>query len=327
LIGDDVDAIVGEFRDKVPLIHVNAPGFSGNSFHGYELFFEALADQLLTPKRKRKKLVNIFGIVPFQHLFWKGELKTIKQILKDIGVEANVIFTEFDTLETLEKIPAAAYNLVLSPWVGHRAAKKLEEKFGTPFVSFPGPPVGPIQTTKFLRKVADLLDLPTKKVEDYIFKQERESYDLLEFGADAIIVYDPNSYFAVAADTNTAINITKYLTDEISALPEVIIITDDPPVEFRDQIIKEFESKEISFSPEIIFEKDTYKIQKHLENRSFSTLFASSIESAFANKLNKLHLTVTFPSYNRLVLGDNYVGYFGGTHFIENAKSIKLGPL
>ncbi len=39
LIGDDVDAVVNEFRDKAPIIHVNAPGFKGNSFEGYELFF------------------------------------------------------------------------------------------------------------------------------------------------------------------------------------------------------------------------------------------------------------------------------------------------
>jgi nitrogenase molybdenum-iron protein beta chain len=327
LIGDDVDAVTEEFRDQAPIIHVNAPGFNGNSFEGYELFFESLIDQLLTSKKKKKNLVNIFGIVPFQHIFWKGELKSIKDLLKAIGVEANMIFTEFDTLDSLQKIPEAEYNLVFSPWVGHRTVKKLEEKFKTPFISFPGVPIGPIQTSRFLRKVKDKLNLEGKNVEDFIAEEERRVYQLMEYGADSIIVVNPNSYFAVVADTNTAISITKFLTDEISLLPEIIQITDEPPIELRESIVKEFQSKEISYTPEVIFEKDSYRIKKNLENRSFTVLFGSSIESTVAEGFRALHLTITFPSYNRLVLGDNYVGYDGGAHFVENSRSIKLGPI
>ena len=327
LIGDDVEAVISEFRDQVPLIHVNAPGFSGNSFDGYELFFEALADQLLTPKPKQKKLVNILGVIPFQHIFWKGDLKAIQDLLEKIGVEANILFTEFETLEKIDKIPAAEYNIVLSPWNGHRAAKKLEEKFGTPFVSFPGVPVGPKQTTEFLRTVGEKLSIPSETVEGLIKKEERRIYRLLEYPGDNLLIAMPHAYFAVVADTNTAVSVTKFLTNEIGLLPDIIQITDNPPEEYREKIIQEItDYEDVTYTPDVIFEVDSYKIKKNLEGRPYMILFGSSLESHLNGDF-KLHLTVTFPSYNRLVLGDSYAGYDGGPRLVEDAKSISIGPL
>lgn len=327
LIGDDVNAVVEEFKDKAPVLHVNAPGFSGNSFDGYGLFWDVIINQYLTPKRKRKKLVNIFGIAPFQHIFWKGELQAIKKLLADIGIEANVIFNENKPLESLDKIPQAAYNIVLSPWLGHDVAKKLEEKFETPFLTFPGPPVGPKQTSHFLREVGKKLKVPYKKVKSYIEREEDRIYRLIEYAADNVIVYNPNSYFAMVADSNTAVSISKFITDELSYLPEIIIITDEPPEEFRADIIKAVQSESISYKPEVLFEKDSWKIKKILEGRPITTLFGSSIESKVANDIFALYFSLTYPAYNRLALGENFVGYDGGAHFLESARSVNLGPL
>jgi nitrogenase molybdenum-iron protein beta chain len=328
LIGDDVDAIVEEFRDKAPIIHVNAPGFSGNSYHGYELFFEALADQLLTAKPKQKRLVNILGIVPFQHIFWKGDLAIVKDLLKNIGVEANILFTEFDVLEKIDKIPAAEYNIVLSPWVGHRAAKKLEEKFKTPFISFSGVPIGPKQTSEFLREIKKALKLRSKKVEEYIAEEERKVYRLMEYAGDNLLFDIPHAYFAIVADSNIAINLTKFLINEVGHLPDIIQITDNPPEEYKEHILQELiNNKEIRFTPDVIFEADSYEIKENLKDRPFMILYGSSLEAPLTESFDSIQLTITFPSYNRLVLRDSYAGYFGGTHLVENVRSIKLGPL
>ncbi|HEX9062216.1 MAG TPA: nitrogenase component 1, partial [Clostridia bacterium] len=78
LIGDDVNSVVSDFKDEVKIIHVNTAGFSGNSFKGYEAYFDAVIEQLLVNKPKVPKTVSILGVVPTQHLFWKGDLYTIK---------------------------------------------------------------------------------------------------------------------------------------------------------------------------------------------------------------------------------------------------------
>ena len=329
LIGDDVDAVVGEFRDKVPIVHVKAPGFSGNSYEGYELFLEAVVDQLLTEKPKQKKLVNILGIVPYNHVFWKGELTTVKKLLADIGIEANVIFTEPNGLESIDKIPSAEYNIVLSPWNGHRAAKKLEDKFGIPFISFPGVPIGPKQTGEFLRTVAEKLDVPSDEVEEYIKGEEKWAYRYLEYPGDAIILVRPHSYFAVAADSNTAVSITKFLTNEIGYLPDIIQITDNPPVEYREKIVQEIKDNiDTVVIPDIVFEADTYKIRKNLEDRPFLFLLSSSLEAPTAMEdFAALHISTAFPIYNKSILVHNYAGYEGGLRLVEDVVGTFVGPL
>ena len=329
LIGDDVDAIVGEFRDKVPIVHVKAPGFSGNSYEGYELFLEAVVDQLLTEKPKQKKLVNILGVVPYNHVFWKGELTTVKKLLSDIGIEANVIFTEPNGLESIDKIPAAEYNIVLSPWNGHRAAKKLEDKFGIPFISFPGVPIGAKQTGEFLRTVAEKLNVHSDDVEEYIKREEKWSYRYLEYPGDAIILVRPHSYFAVAADSNTAVSITKFLTNEIGYLPDIIQITDNPPVEHREKIVQEIKDNiDTVVIPDIVFEADTYKIRKNLEDRPFLFLFSSSLEAPTAMEdFAALHISAAFPIYNKSILVHNYAGYEGGLRLVEDVVGTFVGPL
>lgn len=329
LIGDDVDAIVGEFRDKVPIVHVNAPGFNGNSYEGYDLFFEAIINQLLTEKPLQKKLVNIFGVVPYNHVFWKGELTTVKKLLGSIGIEANIIFTEEEGLSNIERIPSAEYNIILSPWNGHKPVKKLEEKFGTPFITFPGVPIGAKQTGEFLRTVGEKLGVNSEEVEKVIAKEESWTYRYLEYPGDAIILVRPNSYFAVAADSNTAISITKFLTNEIGYLPDIVEITDNPPEEYHEKIRQEIlDNIDTVVKPEIIFETDTYHIRKNLEDRPFQFLFSSSLEAPTAMEdFGALHITTSFPVFNKAVLVHNYAGYDGGLRLVEDVVGTFVGPL
>lgn len=329
LIGDDVDAIVNEFRDKAPIVHVNAPGFNGNSYEGYELLFEAIIDQLLTEKPVEKKLVNIFGVVPYNHVFWKGELHTVKKLLESIGIEANIIFADESGLSNIERIPAAEYNIVVSPWNGHRVVKKLEEKFKTPFITFPGVPIGAKQTGEFLRTVGEKLRVSSEEIEEVIAREEKWTYRYMEYPGDAIILVRPNSYFAVAADSNTAVSITKFLTNEIGYLPDIVEITDNPPEEYREKIASAIlDNLDTVVKPKIIFETDTYHIRKNLEGRPFQFLFSSSLEAPTAMEdFGALHITTSFPVFNKSILVHNYAGYAGGLRLVEDVVSSFVGPL
>ena len=329
LIGDDVEAVIREFEEKAPIIYINAPGFTGNSYEGYELFFEALIDQILIPLPQEKGLVNIWGVVPYQHIFWKGELDVVKKLLENIGLEVNIIFTEPEGFEKLKAIPAAEYNVVLSTWPGHRAVKKLEEKFGTPFITFPCVPVGPKQTSEFLRVVGEKLEVPKEVVEEFIAKEELRTYRFIEYSGDMLLIVYTHAYFAVVADSNTAISITNFLVNEIGLLPDIVQLTDNPPEEYREDIIKALtENLESITLPEIVFEPDSYEAREKLRNRPFQLLFASSLESPTAlSELEALSVTVGFPAYDRVVLDDSYAGYHGGLRLIEDYMNNFAGPL
>ena len=331
LIGDDVDQVVDEFRDQAAIIHVNAPGFKANSPEGYNLFWDAIIDQLLPDEtfETEEKTVNIFGVVPYNHVYWKGDLLTIKILLESIGIKTNIIFTEKNGLDHIKKIPQAEYNIVVNPWLGVRAVEKLEEKYGTPFIKFPNVPVGAKQTAEFLRIVGEKLSIPSETVENYIAEKEDWYYRLMEYPGDAIILVRPNSFYAVAAESSYAIAFTKFLANELGYLPDIIQITDNPPLEVREEIIREIrENLDTVVQPDIIFEADTYKIRKNLENRPFLFLFSSSIEAPTSiEDYNALHIPISYLIYNRSVLAKHYSGYDGGLTVVEDVVSGFVGPL
>ena len=169
--------------------------------------------------------VNIFGVVPYNHVYWKGDLLTIKTLLESIGIKANIIFTEKNGLDRIKKIPQAEYNIVVNPWLGVRAVEKLEEKYGTPFIKFPNVPVGAKQTAEFLRIVGEKLSIPRETVENYIAEKEDWYYRLMEYPGDAIILVRPNSFYAVAAESSYAIAFTKFLAYSIISSTLLIFLS------------------------------------------------------------------------------------------------------
>jgi Nitrogenase molybdenum-iron protein, alpha and beta chains len=254
---------------------------------GYNLFWDAIIDQLL-PEEKgtvKEKTVNIFGIVPYNHVYWKGDLLTIKTLLESIGIKTNIIFSEKNGLEHINKIPNAEYNIVVNPWLGVRAVEKLEEKYGTPFIKYPNVPVGAKQTGEFLRLVGEKLNIPNETVEEFITKKEDWNYRLMEYPGDAIILVRPNSFYAVAAESSYAIGFTKFLANELGYLPDIIQITDNPPVEVREEILSEIKKYlDTVVEPDVIFEADTYKIRKNLEDRPFLFLVFQFNRSSHINR-------------------------------------------
>ena len=86
LIGDDVSGILREFEDK-SIIYAETAGFRGSSYIGYEILLDAFIDQIVKEKPKEEKLVNIFGIIPSQDVFWEGNLAEIERILNLVGLD------------------------------------------------------------------------------------------------------------------------------------------------------------------------------------------------------------------------------------------------
>lgn len=330
LIGDDVDSVVENYQDDHPIIHVNAPGFKAHSLEGHNLFWDAIIDSdLLEEQPIEKSTVNIFGVVPYNHVFWKGDLYEIKKLFASIGVKANVIFGDGDGLQNIKDIPKAEYNIVLNPWVGVRAAEKLKEKFGTPFLTFPGIPVGAKQTSSLLYRVAEKLSLDETVVDNFITEKEEWFYRFAEYPGDALILCRPNQYFAVVADSAYAISYTKFLTNEIGYLPDIVQITDNPPIEVRQKIVDEINnSLESTIKPDIVFEADTYRIRNNLNNRPFAFLLSSSLEQPTAlEEWGACHVSASFPIYGNAVLVNHYGGYYGGLTLLEDLVSTFVGPL
>lgn len=329
LIGDDVAAVVREFQDQIPIIHVNTSGFAGTAYNGYEHYLQAVIGQLLKgPLPKQEKLVNIFGIVPNQHVFWKGDLLAIKDLLEKIGVEVNLILTEFDGIGALRKIPAAALNLVLNPWVGVKIAQELEEKFGTPYEHFSYLPVGPKESSRLLRIVGQRLGIDSDLVEKVIAREERKAYRYTEYMSEPFMISSPHAFYAVVADSRTAVEFTKYATNELGWLPELVIVTDNPPEEFHDHIRRLLtENLEGVLVPKVIFQTDSYIIRETLRQYTLQVILASSLEKYLSEEFEAHYLSIAYPAYDKVIVQRSYGGYSGGLNFMEDLSFGFGGPL
>lgn len=334
LIGDDVDAVVREFQDQVPVIHVRTSGFAGTSYLGYEAYFDAVIDQFLSRDEyqhqpKVKKRVNILGIVPNQHISWKGDLVNIKELLAKIGVEANTIFLDFNGLESLENIPTAELNLVLNPWVGIKTAQKLEEVYGTPYELFGAAPLGPRDSSEFLRKVGKKLGVRKAKVEAVVAEEERSVYRFTEYLAEAFMISLPHAYYAVVADSRTAVEFVRYGANELGWNPEIVFVTDNPPEEYREAVNAALtQNLEGVVIPEVVFEIDSHKIRQELSKHTLQVLLASSLEKYIAEEeLSAVQLSVAYPTYDRVIVDRSYAGYRGGIAFYEDLSHKFAGPM
>lgn len=330
MIGDDVYSVVKEFNhDSPPILYVNTPGYGSNSFNGYELLLEAIIDQLLVkPSKKEKGLVNIFGIVPHQDMFWRGNLREIKRVLEKLGLKANVLFGDFEGLAALKRLSAAELTVVVSPWVGVGAAKLLEERFGVPYLFYPYLPVGPAETSRFVFKIGEQLKIPKDKLNKVVADEEREAYQCLDSGGDLTTMLAPSIPIVIAADSSYSVGITKFLANEAGFTPTRVIVTDNPPQEVKEAIKKEFENLACGLKPDVVFEVDSYKIRETLKKSYFRLILSSSMDKYVVDDLKVgQHLSISYPTRDRMIIDRSYAGYRGGSTLIEDIISKFILPM
>ena len=318
IIGDDVNVVAQEFRDQGhPVYAIDVPGFAGDSNLGYETVWNAFIDQIIEEDvPKDEKLVNIFGIIPYHDPFWSGNLEEISRILKKLGLKVNTFFTEHQGIENVKKSSAAALNIVINPWLFKGPAEKFEEKFGTPWIRYPGLPIGATDTTRFVRQVAEALNLDSELVEKVIAEEEDYVYSYLEQSIGALSW----KRFAVVGDAASAVGFTRYLANDFGFTPRLTIVSEmiyRP--EDKERIEKEITDLEYAKPPRVVFAADQYDInQALLEDDELTLIVGSSNDKEIGWQKEIQCISATFPITDRLVFNRAYAGYRGSLTVIED---------
>lgn len=332
IVGDDVAQVVGEFQSRgLPVIHAETGGFKGTSYQGHELVAKAIIDQLLEPAPIIDGLVNVWSVVPYQDPFWSGNLEAIRGLLAGIGLIPNMLFG-FGSggLDAWRKIPAAQFNLLISPWIGLDTVQQLQKQFGTPFLHYPVLPIGASETSRFLMTVGRFAGLEEVAVKAFTDVQEASFYHYLERAADFFLEFRfdlPGRFFNVG-DSLYALGISRFLVNDLGLLPGKQIVTDDPPAEHRDRIASEFANLAPNVSAGIIFTPDGGAVMREL--RAYHHLhqpliIGSSWDKDIAAELGGYHLSIGLPVRDRLILDRSYAGYRGGLRLAEDIYTAILG--
>lgn len=319
IFGDDIVSVTEEFQDKGYSVYpIETPGFVGDSNLGYETVWTTMINQVIEEDvPKDDKLVNIFGIIPYHDPFWSGVLEEIDRILSALGLKVNTFFTKHQGIETIRKCSGAALNIIINPWLFKGPAKKMEQKFGIPSIRVPGLFVGATDTTKFVRQVAEAMHLDQEIVDKVIAAEEEYVYDYL---AQSVGVVSWKR-FAVVADANNAVGITRYLANDFSFTP-VLVIVSEPLFrqEDKDRIVAQIEDLEYAKPPKVIFASDQYEINQALreEEEEITLLIGSSNEREVALEKDIQFILAAFPMNERLVFNRTYAGYRGSLTFTED---------
>ncbi len=319
IIGDDIDSVVKSFRDKGRSVYaIETPGFAGDSNLGYEVVWNTFIDQVIEPATERDdRLVNIFGIIPYHDPFWAGTFEEIDRILSKLGLRVNTFFLKGQGMDDIRKSSNAALNIIMNPWLFKGPAKKFEEKFGVPSIRFPGLPVGATDTTEFVRQVAQALKLDGTLVDKVIREEEDYVYHYL---AQSIGVVSWKR-FAVVADANTAVGLTRYLANDFSFTPVLVVVSE--PVfrpEDKERIIARISDLEYAVPPRIVFATDQFEINEAIRNEEneITLILGSSNDREVALEKDIQFILAAFPMNERLVFNRTYTGYRGGLTFTED---------
>jgi nitrogenase molybdenum-iron protein beta chain len=335
IVGDDVGSVVREFQKKgVPIVYAETGGFKGDAYKGHELVLKAIINQYLKPSDKTiKGLVNVFASAPNNNPFWEGDLNEIKSLLKSIGLKANILFGyNSGGIDAINAIPNAEFNLVLSPWLGLKAAKLLKEKFGIPYLHYPVLPVGGTETSKFLKTIGEFAKLPSEEVAKVVEEKEKEYFHYLVRSAEFLVQsrYGLPKKFFIIDDSAYALGIGKFLVNDLGLLPSHQFITEDVPEEYREKIIKYFKDFPLGISADISFIQDGGIINEEIIKYDVNTtplVLGSSWDVDIAEELKGIHLSIGLPIADRLILNHTYIGYRGGLSLVEDIYSKLLSLL
>jgi nitrogenase molybdenum-iron protein beta chain len=336
IIGDDIHSVIREFQAKdVNIIGAETGGFKGDGYKGYDLVLQAIITNFIEKKSEKiNSKVNLWGIVPGQDAFWRGNLNNLRSLLLKLGLEVNSFFSDSDTLERVKNAGDAALNIIVSEFYGIDAAKSFEDVHGVPYITFPLP-IGPSATEEFLGRVSEALDI-NKDVTDKVIESENTLYyKYVDRIADTYNDQDFQRYAVVVGDGNYSLAIARFLADDLGWMPELTVITDVFEEEQQDKINKYLDHFNSGYKTKVVYETDASEIQYHLSRHwpqssgqkfydAFSPAFVigSHLERQLAINIGAAHLTVSYPVGNRVVLTRGYAGYSGGLNLIEDIFSV-----
>ena len=332
IVGDDIANVSRSFSDAdKPVIYTETAGFKGTNLEGHEWIIDAIVEQYLVPRGKREKvkgLVNIWGPIPSYDPFWVGNIRELEALVAELGLMPNIIFGEYRGIENINRVPAAEFNLLVSPWVGLKNVQLLEKSFATPYLHYPTIPIGAYETSKFLRTVGEYAGVDPERIESIIERHEKEYYYHIERTSDVFLENRTMSRrFSIVSNAADALSISSFLVNDFGLVPDKQYITDATPQEHQEKVAGLFKQFQYGIEAEVMFSTDGYEIHEDIRNNDYfgpPLIIGSIFEKKLADELNGNFLAVSVPIKERLILSSSYVGYHGGLKLLEDIYTFVL---
>ncbi|NTW57458.1 MAG: oxalate:formate antiporter [Chlorobiaceae bacterium] len=327
MVGDDIPAMAKEGREQsFPVIYANTPGFRGDVHHGYQLALKALVEQLPglegEKRSKKERRVNVFGILPGQDPFWRGNLEELGRLLEGIGLEVNLLPGEELGVEAWRRVPEASLNIAVSAW-GEPAAKLLDERYGTPSLFLEALPVGHA-AGNLLRSLAELFRLDAEKSDRFIAAEDTRLRRRLAELSDLYFQAGLQQSFALVGESAAVAGIAEFLTGTLGLLPGLLAVTDPLPEDTSETLMQSLSGYQDEFGAQVVFSEDSARIADAIIESKAGIVLGSEFERPAAEELDAVFLPVSFPLGRKVVIERGYAGYRGASAFLEDLFSARL---
>lgn len=317
IIGEDMEAVCRMLQPsiKARLVPIQAGGFRGNSYDGIRLGLDAVFPLIKPSYIKIKNSVNLIIPQVNQNPTWWADLKWVKDVLTEMGIYIQAVFTHETTLEEIEAAGMAGANLLLGYEGGDRFIKEMEEKHNIPLILSDIPlPLGLTNTGRWLRALGRHFNRQ-EEAENLIAREEKRVVDILRKRALMMIPRYRNCKVALSADTTIGVGMVRMLFEELEMIPELLIFKNCSPLAQR---ILEEELADMNFSTKVVLNADGYRIKKALEDTGADMVIGSSWEKYIGEELGiKVQVDAFEPTNREIYLNESYFGYEGMLYFLQ----------
>ncbi|WP_286904803.1 Fe-only nitrogenase subunit beta [Clostridium sp. UBA1652] len=337
VIGDDIDGVIrklnnGLLKEKyagreVHLIPVHTPSFKGSQVSGYDVAVEAFVKHFAKKGEKSEKINLITGWVN------PGDVKTLKHLLSEMNIDANVLFEieSFDsplipeentvshgetTIEDLQDTANAIETIALNRYEGGKAAEYLENEFEISAIIGPSP-IGIRNTDIFLKNLSKMTGKPIPKTLAY------ERGIALDTITDLTHMFFAGKKVAIYGHPDLVIGLAEFCLD-LEMKPVLLLLGDDNTTYVKDPRIKSLQEN-VNFDMEIVLNADLWELEDRIKNKGLEVdLIMGHSKGRFVSIDNNIPmLRVGFPVFDRAgYFRHPVMGYEGAMWLAEEMANI-----
>jgi nitrogenase molybdenum-cofactor synthesis protein NifE len=188
LVGDDVDAVCRSATERwgVPVVPVDAAGFYGTKNLGNRIAGEAMvrhvvgtAEPAPVPTSAQRPGITVHDVNLIGEYNIAGEFWHVLPLLDELGIRVLCTLSGDARFHEVQAMHRAEVNMMVCSKAMINVARKLEERYGTPW--FEGSFYGVIDTSQALRDFARLIGDPSlsERTESLIAREEAKVDALL----------------------------------------------------------------------------------------------------------------------------------------------------
>jgi nitrogenase molybdenum-iron protein beta chain len=189
--------------------------------------------------------------------------------------------------------------------------------------------VGPTETSKFLRRLAEFANLDKAVVEAVIEREEKRYYHYAQKALPWIYRCKalPKEFYLLGG-SSTALSITKFLVNDLGLLPRAVYVTEEIPDDHRERVVGLFQDLEAKTDFQVHVGNDGGIFQATASAETVQgrpAIFGSVLDELYAKQNLLPFVAVSTPLGNNLVGDSHYFGYRGATRLFHDFYSAAAG--